>query len=152
MSKVRALIDVVPVYKFNRTVEPLDYASSTIEDMENHASTMSMGNLQLAAQKRSTIVPVLEERVVQVFRRDPYIREYAKRMADGICQLCNQPSPFENLRGEPFLETHHIVPLAEGGGDSIDNIVALCPNCHRKMHILKSKEDMEKLFVLVRKY
>ena len=151
MSKARPLIDVVPVYRFNGTVEPLDYASSTVEDMENHASTMSIGNLRLAAQKRSVIAPVVDQRIVQEYRRDPYVKEYAKRIANGICQLCNQPAPFNNLSGEPFLEVHHIVPLADGGRDSIDNVVALCPNCHRKVHILQPTEDIEKLFVVAGK-
>jgi 5-methylcytosine-specific restriction protein A len=24
--------------------------------------------------------------------------------------------------------------LSEGGGDTVDNAVALCPNCHRECH------------------
>jgi len=26
------------------------------------------------------------------------------------------------------------VPLSEGGEDTLENAIALCPNCHRKMH------------------
>lgn len=33
------------------------------------------------------------------------------------------------------METHHVVWLSQGA-DSVDNTVALCPNCHRKMHIV----------------
>ena len=29
--------------------------------------------------------------------------------------------------------------------DAIDNTVALCPNCHRKMHIVKDIDDINKL-------
>jgi 5-methylcytosine-specific restriction protein A len=29
---------------------------------------------------------------------------------------------------------HHRVRLADGGDDTTDNAVALCPNCHRKAH------------------
>lgn len=75
--------------------------------------------------------------------RSPWISEYAKRRAKGICQLCMQPAPFSNGKGEPYLETHHIIWLAKGGDDSIENTVALCPNCHRKMHIVNSKVDIE---------
>lgn len=28
------------------------------------------------------------------------------------------------------VEVHHIIPTAEGGDDSIDNAVTLCPSCH----------------------
>ena len=27
-------------------------------------------------------------------------------------------------------EVHHIKPLAEGGSDDFENLIALCPNCH----------------------
>jgi 5-methylcytosine-specific restriction protein A len=50
-----------------------------------------------------------------------------------------------NSKDKPFLEEHHIEWLSKGGEDTIDNAVALCPNCHRKMHILNLKEDKEKL-------
>jgi 5-methylcytosine-specific restriction protein A len=79
------------------------------------------------------------------YDRDPWVAEHAKRLADGICQLCCQPAPFTNKAGEPYLETHHIIWLAKGGEDTIENTVALCPNCHRRMHVLGDKDDIEKL-------
>jgi hypothetical protein len=67
--------------------------------------------------------------------RNPYIVERAKRLAGGKCQDCGQFAPFINkATKEPFLEVHHIVPLSKGGEDNMDNVVALCPNCHRKRH------------------
>lgn len=45
----------------------------------------------------------------------------------------------------PYLETHHIVWLARGGEDTIFNTVALCPNCHKRMHILDLEADKTKL-------
>jgi hypothetical protein len=69
------------------------------------------------------------------YRRSPYIVEYAKRIANGICQDCKLPAPFiSKLTKEPFLETHHKLSLANGGKDTIENTIALCPNCHRKRH------------------
>jgi|GEM_PF-1019080 len=69
------------------------------------------------------------------YTRNVYLSEYVKRLANGICQDCKQPAPFiTKSTQEPYLETHHIIPLAEGGEDSIDNMVALCPNCHRERH------------------
>lgn len=87
---------------------------------------------------------------VSTYVRSPYVSEYTKRRARGICQLCNQPAPFADAEGTPFLETHHVIRLADGGADSIDNTVALCPNCHRKMHILNLSEDIEKLFNILK--
>ncbi|MEE7094460.1 HNH endonuclease, partial [Escherichia coli O10] len=36
--------------------------------------------------------------------------------------------------GTPFLEVHHIEWLSKGGEDSVENAIALCPNCHRQAH------------------
>ena len=76
------------------------------------------------------------------FVRDPYVVAYVKRKANGICDLCEKPAPFHNSSGEPYLECHHLVRLADEGEDSINNAVALCANCHRKMHILNSNKDV----------
>lgn len=82
--------------------------------------------------------------------RDAAVAEYAKRRADGICDLCENPAPFNNGRGIPYLECHHITWLAEGGEDTIENTVALCPNCHRKMHVLNREQDRRALHRRVR--
>lgn len=80
-----------------------------------------------------------------VYERNRYVAELAKRRADGICELCGKAAPFTNRSDEPFLESHHIVWLAHGGPDSIANTVALCPNCHRKMHVVNDAKDIKKL-------
>lgn len=83
--------------------------------------------------------------VTITYERNAYVSEYAKRRANGVCQLCKKEAPFKNKDGEPYLETHHIEWLSRGGTDTLDNTVALCPNCHRKMHVLDLEVDKEKL-------
>lgn len=78
----------------------------------------------------------------KTYIRNPIIAIYAKIRADGVCELCGENAPFR-VDGKPFLESHHIIPLSEGGKDSIDNVTALCPNCHRKVHYLKNTEDIK---------
>ncbi|MDH4653466.1 HNH endonuclease [Pseudomonas sp. JG-B] len=82
---------------------------------------------------------------VQQHQRSPYVAEHAKRRAKGHCELCKQPSPFADKAGRPYLETHHIVWLARGGADTIENTVALCPNCHKRMHIVECIYDIQAL-------
>jgi 5-methylcytosine-specific restriction protein A len=74
------------------------------------------------------------------FDRDEAVVEYAKKAAAGICDLCRKPAPFSTKLG-PYLECHHVQPLAVGGPDIIENAVALCPNCHRRMHVLDLTDD-----------
>ncbi len=78
---------------------------------------------------------------VKHYDRDPNITEYTKIRANGICELCKSPAPFKDKDGVPYLESHHLITLADKGPDSICNTVALCPNCHRKMHSLNLVTD-----------
>jgi len=77
------------------------------------------------------------------YQRDEDVIRYTLLRAEGICELCEEPAPFLNSNGEGFLEVHHIQHLANDGDDTIENTVALCPNCRRKMHILDKKKDIK---------
>lgn len=74
-------------------------------------------------------------------QRSAWVAENARRRAKGHCELCGEPAPFKRKEGSPYLETHHIEWLSDGGADTVENTVALCPNCHRKMHIVNSLKD-----------
>jgi 5-methylcytosine-specific restriction protein A len=80
-----------------------------------------------------------------IYEKNPYVAELAKRRANGICQLCKKNAPFNDRGGNPYLDTHHIIWLSKGGPDTIVNTVAICPNCHRKMHTLNIESDRKKL-------
>ena len=82
---------------------------------------------------------------VEVKERSTLVAEIVKERAAGVCQLCNKPAPFFNKKGEAYLECHHVIWIARGGADEVYNAVALCPNCHRKMHILDEKSDVDYL-------
>jgi 5-methylcytosine-specific restriction protein A len=70
-----------------------------------------------------------------VFVRNPYVVAAALARANGFCDDCEQPAPFiRQSDGTPYLEVHHVRPLAEDGEDTLENAIALCPNCHRKRH------------------
>lgn len=69
----------------------------------------------------------------QQFVRDPRVRGWVERQADGNCELCGERT-FTRPDGSWYIEVHHVVPLAEGGSDTVDNAVALCPSCHRACH------------------
>lgn len=69
------------------------------------------------------------------FKRDPWVVAKVLERAQGLCENCLQPAPFNRAsNGEPFLEVHHKIMLSQGGEDTVDNAIAVCPNCHRKLH------------------
>jgi len=114
------------------------------EKKEREAKKLSMGELKKRAKYSKKGVGVRQV-TTTVYERNPYVVELAKRNANGICQLCEKSAPFMDPNGDPFLETHHIEWLSKKGEDIIENTVALCPNCHRKMHSLNLKAEIERL-------
>jgi RNA-directed DNA polymerase len=50
------------------------------------------------------------------------------------CRVCG-----ESIFNGEEIETHHIVPVAEGGLDDADNLQHLHTACHKQVHSLKSK-------------
>lgn len=74
--------------------------------------------------------------------RDPGVKAWVLAVSEGKCGCCLQPAPFKDDDGLPFLEVHHVRQLKDGGPDSIDNAVALCPNCHRACHHSKLRRKL----------
>lgn len=110
------------------------------KNTQKQAKKLSIDELKNRASKSNPQSSEYQTTVKQYVRNE-YVVEYAKRLANGVCQLCDQPAPFRDQKGMPYLETHHIVWLARGGEDTISNTVALCPNCHKRIHVLDLEED-----------
>lgn len=129
--------------KGKKSVPPIksEFIQRKEEEIRRKTKKLSVEELELRA-KYSLKGVGKREISTTTYERNQYVAELAKRRANGSCQLCNQPAPFKNIDGEPYLETHHIDWLSAGGQDSIENTTALCPNCHKKMHILNLKSDV----------
>ncbi|NVZ23822.1 HNH endonuclease, partial [Pseudomonas costantinii] len=81
--------------------------------------------------------------VSTAFVRDPKVRAWVLKEANGICEGCGSNAPFE-VDGLPFLEVHHVKHLAQKGSDRITNAVALCPNCHQRCHRSSDRDAFTK--------
>lgn len=102
-------------------------------------------------------VPEKVHNSIDQFVRDAAVVAYVLREADGQCECCMNPAPFVKRNGLPYLEVHHVLPLASGGSDRASNAIAACPNCHRELHHGTKVEDIvESLYSrierLVREY
>lgn len=75
------------------------------------------------------------------FVRNREVRQRALVRSKGRCELCGRPG-FKMANGKIYLETHHIVPLASGGLDWDDNVVALCADDHRRAHFAADRDDI----------
>ena len=80
-------------------------------------------------------IPKKIEATTAVFVRNPDVAAEVLAQAAGVCGVCKCPAPFvRKSGGTPYLEVHHKKQLANGGEDTVENAIAVCPNCHRQAH------------------
>lgn len=111
-----------------------DVAESTIMQTLNSSTQINSNTLHFVDQYN--LHPndsLLKESTRLEYARSRTVRNAALTRAEGFCELCGKKG-FLTIAGEVFLETHHVVPLSEGGEDRIENVAALCPNDHREAH------------------
>ena len=126
--------------------------SKSKEEKKREIKKISDEKLEKAAKSAGSTNPKQRSTNTTTYDRDEVIVERTKRRANGICDLCGCNAPFENKKHEPYLECHHVIRLADGGPDKMYNTVALCPNCHRKIHVLNDKMDNKKLVRKIGEY
>jgi hypothetical protein len=81
------------------------------------------------------------------YARNKKVRDAVLRRANGKCEFCGKPG-FMTRSGKRYLETHHVIFLANEGADKLTNVTALCPNDHREAHFGKRREAIEKEMIL----
>lgn len=121
-----------------RLLDPLPWAVTSY-DRKTGQFTLTRGAIVRGSADQFDVPQDGDETVARVeisssvFVRDPALRAAALRRAKGRCEFCLRPG-FTMADGKVFLETHHVIPLSEGGRDSADNVAAVCPNHHREAH------------------
>jgi len=101
-----------------------------VEESEESSSEARINRLSSAPKKPEKI-----QVLAQNFRRNSDVIAEVRYRANGICEKCNNPAPFIKASdGKPYLEIHHKQPLSQEGDDTVDNAMAVCPNCHRELH------------------
>ena len=78
--------------------------------------------------------------------RDPDVRAYVLDQAKGKCEHCRKTG-FLMKNGRRYLEAHHIIALSAQGKDTVQNVIALCPEHHREAHYGSNAELLEEDFL-----
>lgn len=78
---------------------------------------------------------IIREQQYLARSRDPRLVENRKAYDDYTCQVCE--FRLEVCTGKFVIDVHHLLPLGSISSavvTSIDDLVCLCPNCHRIAH------------------
>lgn len=111
--------------------------SAIVEDVDDRRadSPKTLEQLRILAKAAAGIFsPTQIAGTRNVYQRSRDVRNYVLMRSAGDCEGCNSPAPFVRKNGSPYLEPHHIRRVSDGGPDDPAFVIALCPNCHRRVH------------------
>lgn len=128
----------VNIHSFNEEVADkiLDYSVSKDEMLDTLRSKLE------ETTNSSEFIEISGKRI----KRNIVIAKFAKVKADYSCQACG--FTFIKKDGSRYVEAAHIQPLALSKLDTVRNIVALCPNCHKKLDYGNEKARLEVIAAL----
>ncbi|WP_077045963.1 HNH endonuclease signature motif containing protein [Pseudomonas sp. KK4] len=110
-------------------------ADMTTEEITQEIARRSPPLLVLTLALKAKAKPTSKVVKKNEFARNPHVVGAAIHRAQNTCEMPDCTAKlFQRDDGSSYLEVHHVVPLSEKGLDSLDNVAALCPNCHRQQH------------------
>lgn len=117
------------------TPKPVKIARPAKDD-EDHIYQDDLSNLNPAS---SSVVIYTRE------KRSRSIAEKSLKAAGYQCEISSSHKTFNSPNGKPYVEAHHLVPLSQTNNlginlDVMENIVSMCPNCHRAIHYAEKSE------------
>lgn len=99
----------------------------------------------------------------RVVRKNPRMAKLSLARARYMCAVDAEHITFTTNKGVPYMEGHHLIPCTYTNArhywasfqrniDSPDNIICLCPTCHRKIHYASAEEKRQMLAQLYNTY
>lgn len=128
------------VYVFHLDIDSVKGSAGVAEprNIYDEVSVASLKQKSLAELRDIALTKIGEgstpkRKQAIAYYRSEALKKYVRARAKGFCEGCGEKAPFSSKSG-PFLECHHLHRMADGGPDHPENVVALCPNCHRRVH------------------
>lgn len=115
-------------------IDKLSTYAATSDPNQLAARVSQLRKQQIKKTPAGNRSPSTASSMTTTYVRDPAVKAWVLQNANGKCEGCDEAAPFLGQDSLPYLEVHHVMPLASHGSDTTTNAVALCPNCHRRCH------------------
>ncbi|VAW43490.1 hypothetical protein MNBD_CHLOROFLEXI01-2380 [hydrothermal vent metagenome] len=91
----------------------------------------------------------------KTYYRDPRIARARFELAKYKCEFDSSHTTFPSTKGHPFVEAHHFIGISLQERfttplDTMNNVFALCPTCHKAIHYARIDYRSEVVSVLFR--
>lgn len=137
----------------------IDYIGRLIDGKELEDDIIAQQELQEISGASNEILQAAPHRKIKLevqssgkrVLRNPQLTKSAIINADYQCEVDANHTTFLNQHDKHYMEGHHLIPCTEKNAksiwhkfnrniDCIENIVSLCPNCHRAIHLGNNDE------------
>lgn len=125
---------------FDKSNGTTEYKENQIDE-ENYQITIEKTLKDIGiTYKKKNVTAKKQQRTANNYIRDPQAAAYVKQQAGYKCEFNKEHKTFiSDISGKQYVEAHHLIPMKyqdqfEYSLDIPENIVALCPNCHRAIH------------------
>lgn len=142
-----------------------DYDISRIKDYDGYARGLQINKLAVDfSNNLLTEEDLLAKRVAlgldndddldTLLHANPNVKETRKKLHNYRCEIDPSHRTFvARINNMPFVEGHHLIPFCKRNSfdvniDIVENIVALCPVCHRQIHLATDEQRKELLSIL----
>jgi len=89
----------------------------------------------LGNKRKTFIKSAIDLRRDKIYRESSNIKKVLISKK-GMCEICG-------FAFKPILQIHHILPISFYGNNLGDNIICVCPNCHKTLHSLYKMIDKD---------
>ena len=127
--------DYIQIETFENGLEQNEIEHN-IEPISNELDKKDLYNKIIDCEKDKSEIITINGKT---YKRHNYLMVQIKKYRDYKCQFCS--TTILKANGDYYIEACHIKAKAEGGKDSIDNVLILCPNCHKLFDFGKREKE-----------
>ena len=141
-SLTHYLISVLSGRVLISTLNQIDSLEHTFEQLEIEFRNLNDTNYKELAKKIDDCENDKSETIElkgKSYKRNSYLFFLIKRYRNFQCQFCEIKLSIG--KGKYYIEACHIKPKSEGGKDTLNNILVLCPNCHKTFDYAERKNE-----------
>lgn len=127
----------------SKIVDKVKKLTTDVLSQQIDSSLFSDAIEDLNSSPIGSVAPDKKHHLSTSYSRDPSVRSYVLNKANGRCEYCGEEGFLLSDSISRYLETHHIIALADAGHDTIDNVIAVCPKHHREAHYGANRNHLE---------
>jgi 5-methylcytosine-specific restriction protein A len=131
------------VLDFISNYQPTEIEDDTIYQKQIEKSDELSDEKAVSARDRD--LELQDNQSSKIIKRDPRLAKTAIIKAGYKCQVDENHQTFQKTNGKQYMEGHHLIPCTYKNAlyfkekydiniDCMENIVSICPNCHRAIH------------------